>query len=115
MPRSKPTKINVNPSQHYLSFIVQKTKYEALELNSYLQKDNFIASEFEKNLERNLREARIGWTGGSAAGEISINDKLRGLSHLFEDPSRMPYYDEKLGQWQLSQKFSLEEETGESI
>lgn len=29
--------------------------------------------------------------------------------HLFEDPSRLPHYDEKGDYWELSRKFNVEE------
>ena len=30
-------------------------------LGNYLNRDKFIASEFEKNIERNLKNAKIAW------------------------------------------------------
>ena len=67
-----------------------------------------MMKEFEKNLERNLPYSRIAWTS-SIGDSVSINDKVKQYQHLFDDPSRLPYYDEKGKYWQLSDKFNVEE------
>ena len=59
---------------------------------------------YEKNLEQNLGNARINWTSS-----VSINEKTNQYKELFDDPSRLPYYDEKGGYWVLSNKFNVEE------
>jgi len=38
-----------------------------------------------------------------------VNDRIRDYENLFDDPSRLPYFDEKSRVWNLSSKFNLEE------
>ena len=75
-----------------------------LDLNDYLFKDKFIASEYEKNLDANIKNARMTWTDN-----VSVNEKIKKYENLFDDPSRLPYFDEKVKQWQLSSKFTVED------
>eukprot|EP00347_Sterkiella_histriomuscorum_P022508 403338226 len=83
----------------------ERTKREVLDMNDYLQKDRFIADDFKRNIERNIKNARIAWTADSQ----SVNERIRSYEELFEDPSRLPQYDEKSKVWNLSSKFNLEE------
>jgi hypothetical protein len=70
-----------------------------------LQKDNFNADKFTKNIDRNLKNARIAWTSDSE----SVNDRIKKYEDLFDDPSRLPFYDDKSKVWTLSSKFNLED------
>lgn len=42
-------------------------------MGNYIQKDNFHAGEFEKKLQNNLSNSRIGWT---TTNTISVNEKV---------------------------------------
>jgi len=83
----------------------EETKDGMLEIGGYTHKDKFISSTYQKGLETNLVNARIAWT----TDESSINERIKKYQHLFEDPSRLPYYDEKGKYWNLSSKFNVEE------
>lgn len=74
-------------------------------MNDYNLKDRFAADDFERNIDRNIKNARIAWTIDNS----SVNERIRQYEELFDDPSRMPYFDEKARVWNLSSKFNLEE------
>lgn len=77
-----------------------------LQLGEYLNHDDFNATEFERKLEYNLSNARIGWTSQT---QVSVNDKMKHCQDLFDDPTRLPYYDDKGKYWVLSDKFNIED------
>ena len=59
-------------------------------LSTYLDRELFVASEYQKHLEQNLRNYKVAWTDVS-----SVNAKLDEYRRHFDDPERMPYWDEK--------------------
>lgn len=75
------------------------------DLNDYKLRDRFNADEFEKNIERGLRDQRIAWTSDAH----SVNERISEYKRLFDDPSRLPYFDEKAKIWNLSSKFTVED------
>lgn len=43
-------------------FIVKKeTREKSKDVSEYMMKDRFTAAEFEKNLDKNLKQARLAW------------------------------------------------------
>lgn len=52
-------------SNYFNTSIVEKTKKDVLGMNDYLLKDRFNADQFELNIDRNLKNARIAWTSDS--------------------------------------------------
>jgi hypothetical protein len=54
--------------------------------------------------EKKFSKERIRWCGPDT---YTVNDKAKSLSNLFNDPNRVPYYDTLGGYWDLSTKFSI--------
>lgn len=48
-------------SSFELCGLVDGTKSVAKGLSEYLQKDHFKAAEFERNIDRNLKQAKLAW------------------------------------------------------
>ena len=69
--------MNVSLIKLMILLIVEKTKYDVLGLNDYLQKDRFNADEFSKNIEKNLRNARVAWTTSQYSDNYSVNERVK--------------------------------------
>lgn len=66
-----------------------ESKKKLMKLHEYLDNERFNAREYEKNLD-NLGKYRIAWTTNQ------MQDKIKPMEQYFEDPTRMPEFDEKL-------------------
>lgn len=66
--------------------------------------DHFKAQQYLGDAE--LSRARIRWAGPD---DYTVNDKAQHMKHHFSDPSRLPQYDVEGGYWDLSTKFTLED------
>jgi len=75
-----------------------------LSLGQYTLHDRFHPSQVDPELPN----SKISWTSNLASD--SVNERLKKYQHLFDDPQRLPYYDEKGQFWTLSSKFNLEED-----
>lgn len=64
--------------------------------------DHFRANQHSDDLSK----ARIRWCGPDT---YTVNDKAQSLKTFFTDPSRVPQYDQEGGYWDLSKKFTLED------
>ena len=73
-------------------------------LETYVKLDHFKADQYINDAK--LSQSRIRWAGPDT---YTVNDKAAKLKHLFSDPSRLPHYDQEGGYWDLSTKFSLED------
>lgn len=51
----------------------KNTRADALGLSNYLAADRFNAGEYEKNLDRNLKQARMAWQENQAKTIASVN------------------------------------------
>jgi hypothetical protein len=72
--------------------------------------ERFSAADFERNIDRNLKQARQAFQESQANYRASLNDRVREqYSRAFEDPTRVPWFDEKAGVWELSSKFKVED------
>ena len=79
-------------------------------LSDYIAMDHFKADEFERNIDRNLKQARIAWEEQQEQSLATINQRMRDkYGKLFDDPSRLPYFDEKTKMWDVSSKFRIED------
>ena len=77
---------------------------------TYGEGQRFSAEEFERNIERNLRHARDAYHQKQAQYKATLNDVVRDkYAKAFDDPSRVPWFDEKAGEWELSAKFKIED------
>jgi hypothetical protein len=74
------------------------------DLNTYVKLDHFNAKQYVEDAQ--LNNARIRWAGPDT---YTVNDKAQALRHNFKDASRLPYYDQAGGYWDLSTQFSLED------
>jgi hypothetical protein len=62
-----------------------------LGLSEFIVGDRFRADEFEKNIDRNLKQARLAWQAKETDYLASLNDRVREkYSDVFDDPTRMP-------------------------
>ena len=90
--------------------VEKQVKVEAEGLMDYTQADRFSAEDFEKNIERNLRHAREAYQQSQALYTATLNDRVREqYAKALDDPSRVPWFDERAGVWELSAKFQVED------
>ena len=96
--------------QIIINYVVITTKDDAQALSKYTEEDRFSAVDFERNIDRNLKQAKIAWQENQAKVLASFNEGLKDkYQGLFNDPSRFPHFDEKVGVWNLSSKFMVQE------
>ncbi len=89
---------------------VNQTYGEGVGYSEYVAADHFRAEDFEKNIDRNLKQARIAWQEAQAQTLATLNERMRDkYGKLFDDPSRLPYFDEKTRMWEVSKKFRIED------
>lgn len=74
------------------------------DLLQYTKLDHFNSKQHLQDLD--LKKARYRWCGPDT---YTANDKAEeNLKLLFQDPDRLPKYDQKVGGWHLSNKFVVE-------
>ena len=79
-------------------------------MSDYIARDHFRAEDFERNIDRNLKQARMAWEEQQEQSLATINQRIREkYGKLFEDPSRLPYFDEKTKLWEVSSKFRIDD------
>jgi len=93
---------------HKMNEDFEMLKVNETSLETYVKLDHFKAQQYVSDAK--LSNARIRWAGPDT---YTVNDKAEQLAHHFSDPSRLPHYDQEGGYWDLSTKFSLEDNESE--
>ena len=89
----------------FFPFIVEKVQADKEDLDTFIKLDYFKAKTHMDGMQdKRLNKSRIRWCG---LDTFTVNDKADKLRYLFEDPSRLPYYDQEAGCWDLSTKFDI--------
>lgn len=82
----------------------------AEDLVQYTRLDNFKSKQYISDLD--LKKSRYRWCGPDSY--VANDHADQNLKLYFNDPDRLPKYDQKLGGWHLSSKFADDLKTRDS-